>query len=61
MKTAYVGEDIYRHAALAAGQGMHVFEVESGPTPVDDEHLTTFIERWVSRLSAAYEGKLRPL
>lgn len=55
-----VGDDIYGHAEAAAGPGMHVLVVQSGPTPIDDENAPAFIERWLGRLAAAYEGRLRP-
>ena len=41
------GNDIYRHAEAAARRGMHVIEVESGPTAIDDEMSGAFIERWL--------------
>lgn len=55
-----IGNDIFRNADLAAGPGMHVIEVESGPTPIDDENVDTFLDRWLARLAQAYEGRLRP-
>jgi eukaryotic-like serine/threonine-protein kinase len=55
-----VGGDIYGHAAAAAGPGMSHIEIESRPTPIDDENVEGFIERWLGRFAAAYEGKLRP-
>ena len=55
-----VGNDIYGHAEAAAGPGMHVIELESGPTAIDDEMSEPFIERWLGRLALAYNGRLRP-
>jgi len=55
-----VGNDIYGHAEAAAGPEMHVIELESAPTAIDDEMLSTFIERWLGRLALAYDGRLRP-
>jgi len=55
-----VGNDIYGHAEAAAGPGMHVIELESGPTAIDDEMSGPFIERWLGRLTLAYNGRLRP-
>ena len=52
--------DFYTQAALASGPGMHVIEVESGPTSIDAEDAPAFIERWLGRLAQAYEGRLRP-
>jgi len=56
----YLGDDIYGHADAAAGSGLHSIEVEFGPTPIDDEAVNAFVERWLARLAAAYEGRLRP-
>jgi eukaryotic-like serine/threonine-protein kinase len=47
-------------ADLAVAGGMHVTEVESRPTPADDEDVHAFVERWVERLVAAYRGRLCP-
>ena len=55
-----LGNDIYAHAEAAAGPGMHVIEIESGPTAIDDEMSGAFIERWLARLASAYDGRLRP-
>ena len=55
-----LGYDIYGEADKAAGPGMYVIEVESGPTPIDDENSESFFERWLTRLAQAYEGRLRP-
>jgi serine/threonine-protein kinase len=55
-----IGEDIFRHADLAAGPGMHVFDVESGPTPIDDENMEEFLNRWLTRFAQVYQGRLRP-
>lgn len=55
-----LGNDIYAHAEAAAGPGMHVIEIESGPTAIDDEMSGAFIERWLARLALAYDGRLRP-
>jgi hypothetical protein len=49
---------VYGHAEAAAGPGMHVIELESGPTAIDDEMSGTFIERWLQRLALAYNGRL---
>jgi eukaryotic-like serine/threonine-protein kinase len=54
------GQDIFGEADRAAGPGMHMIEVESGPTPIDDENSESFFERWLTRLAQAYEGRLRP-
>jgi hypothetical protein len=53
-------DEIYQQADLAAGPGMHSIAVESGPTPIDDEDVEAFVERWVARLASAYNGRLRP-
>ena len=55
-----VENDIYRHANLAAGPGMHVIQVDFGPTPIDDEDSESFFERWLAHLAEAYGGRLRP-
>src|SRR6266852_2580220 len=55
-----LGNDIYREADWAAGPGMHTIEVEFGPVPIDDEDAESFLERWLTRLAQAYQGRLRP-
>jgi serine/threonine-protein kinase len=55
-----LGDDIYRHADLAAGPGMHAVEIEFGPALIDDENSEAFFERWLKRLADAYNGRLRP-
>jgi eukaryotic-like serine/threonine-protein kinase len=55
-----LGNDIYAHAEAAAGPGMHVIEIESGPTAIDDEMSEAFTGRWLARLALAYDGRLRP-
>lgn len=55
-----LGDDIYRHASLAAGPGTHVIGQDSGPDPIDDEDSQPFVERWLTRLAQAYNGRLRP-
>jgi hypothetical protein len=55
-----VGDMLFVAADMAGGPGMHSIEVESGPTPIDDEDVEKFVERWVSRLADAYTGRLRP-
>jgi serine/threonine-protein kinase len=55
-----IGDDIYKHADLAAAPGMHTIEVDFGPTPIDDEDTAIFVERWIERLARAYDGRLRP-
>jgi serine/threonine protein kinase len=55
-----IGNDIYRHADLAAGPGMHVIEVNFGPVAIDDENVEPFLDRWVTRLAQAYSNHLRP-
>jgi eukaryotic-like serine/threonine-protein kinase len=55
-----IGDDIYRQADMAAGPGMRVIELESGPTPIDDEQSESFFERWLARLAKAYSGRLCP-
>jgi serine/threonine protein kinase len=55
-----VGNDVYRHADAAAGPGMHAVEIEFGPEPIDDECIHKFVQRWLSRLAQAYNGRLRP-
>jgi eukaryotic-like serine/threonine-protein kinase len=37
-------------ADLAAGPGMHVVVISSGPTPIDGEDCEAFIDRWLHRL-----------
>jgi serine/threonine-protein kinase len=54
------GNDMYVQADLAAGPGMHTVAIESGPTPIDDEAVDVFVERWLTRLAQAYAGRLRP-
>jgi len=39
---------------------MQVIEVDFGPTPIDDENDDSFLDRWLTRLAQAYEGRLRP-
>jgi hypothetical protein len=56
----HLGNDIYRQADLAGGPGMHTIEVDFGPVPIDDEDSDAFLERWLTRLAHAYEGRLRP-
>lgn len=51
--------DMYRLADAAAGPGMSVIEVQSGPEPIDDEHTEKFVQRWLERLALAYQGRLR--
>src|SRR5581483_2144967 len=46
-------------ADLAAGGGMHVTEIASGPTPIDDENEPAFIDGWLHRFALAGQGKLR--
>ena len=53
-------KDAYKHADLAAGSGMHTIELVGPPTPIDDEHESDFIERWIARLVSAYDERLRP-
>jgi hypothetical protein len=55
-----IGNDMYRHADLAAGPGMHVIEVNFGPVAIDDENLKSFLERWLARLAQAYSRRLCP-
>jgi hypothetical protein len=55
-----LGRDIFREADMAAGPGMHMIEVDFGPTAIDDENAESFYERWLTRLVQAYEGRLRP-
>jgi len=55
-----VGDDVYRHADLAAAPGMHTIEVEFGPSPIDDEDTSMFVQRWLARLADAYDGHLCP-
>ncbi len=55
-----VGDDIYRHASLAAGPGMHVIVVDFGPLPIDDENEAAFFQRWLERLVKAYNNRLCP-
>jgi eukaryotic-like serine/threonine-protein kinase len=55
-----LGNDIYGEADRAAGPGMHTIEVESGPTPIDDENEESFFARWLTRLAQAYGGRLCP-
>lgn len=55
-----LGYDIYREADRAAGPGVRPIELESGPSPIDDENADVFFERWLERLAQAYEGRLRP-
>ena len=45
-RTDSIGDQIYIHADLAAGPGMHEIEIEFGPSAIDDEDLPLFIERW---------------
>lgn len=56
-----LGSNIYQQADLAAGPAMHSIEMESPPTPVDDEATDAFVGRWLDRLVRAYNGRLRPL
>jgi hypothetical protein len=53
-----VRDDIYAHADAAAGPGMHVIKIESGPTPIDDEAADDFVERWLSRFVDAYNERV---
>lgn len=55
-----LGNDIYGHASMAAGPGMHVIVVEFGPTPIDDENEDSFFQRWLERLVKSYNGRLCP-
>src|SRR3982074_2871618 len=55
-----LGDDIYRHADLAAGPGMHTVAKEFGPVAIDDEDSNSFIERWLTRLAQAYNRRLCP-
>jgi serine/threonine-protein kinase len=55
-----LGDDIYRHASLAAGPGMHVILVDFGPAPIDDENEAAFFQRWLERFVKAYNGRLGP-
>jgi hypothetical protein len=55
-----LGYQRYGEADRAAGPGMHTLEVESGPTPIDDENAESFFERCLARLTQAYGGRLRP-
>jgi eukaryotic-like serine/threonine-protein kinase len=47
-------------ADLAAGPGMHMTVIESGPMAIDDEHVTDFVDRWLGRLARAFSGRLQP-
>jgi eukaryotic-like serine/threonine-protein kinase len=55
-----IGDDMYRHADLAAGPGMHPIEVNFGPVAIDDENVESFLERWLARLAQAYSRRLCP-
>jgi len=47
-------------ADMAAGPGMHVTVIDSGPTPIDDENTDEFVDRWLERLARAHQGRLCP-
>lgn len=48
---------VREHADVAAAQGVvGPYQIESGPTPVDDESLEDFCDRWAGLLAKAYSA-----
>jgi len=43
----------------AMGNGLHIYSVAYGPSPIDGENEDAFVKRWVGLLSQAAVGKLQ--
>lgn len=43
----------YGEADAAAGPGMHTIQLAEAPTPIDDENVDHFCDRWAAHLARA--------